>query len=91
MKTEKFEKKIKHLTQVEILSVAVSVINKILFDKGLITQEDLQRLFLNEIKMSHLTKAEVASQKKRRHRRKPATVEEIIALEEKYGVNIGRR
>ena len=45
MKVEKFEKQLKGLGQVDILTGAVDSLNKLLVDKGVITQRELQDYF----------------------------------------------
>lgn len=46
MKIAEFEKKITHLSQAEIVSTALSVIVKILIEKGIATEYELQNKFL---------------------------------------------
>lgn len=45
MKTEKFEKKIKHLSQIEILSGAINALNQLLIDRGFVSEGELQDYF----------------------------------------------
>jgi len=43
-----FAKRIKHLSQDSIASVAVSALNRLLVDKGIVTELELQQTFLDE-------------------------------------------
>lgn len=45
MDIEKFEKRIKHLDQTQILSGAISSLNKLLVDKGVVTYTEIQDYF----------------------------------------------
>lgn len=45
MKTKNFEKKIKHLSQTQILTGAVSSLNRALVSKGIATEAELQSYF----------------------------------------------
>lgn len=46
MKTKKFEKKIRHLSQKDIVTGNLSVLNKVLIDSGYITKSELQKMFI---------------------------------------------
>lgn len=50
MKAEKFEKKLKGLTQVEVLTGVVAVLNKLLMDKGIVSEAELQRYMSDWLK-----------------------------------------
>jgi len=57
MKIEKFERRIQHLDQTQILSGVVSSLNKLLVDKGLAKPEEIQSYFLQWMREQNLTKA----------------------------------
>lgn len=46
MNVQKFEKKLKGLTQEEILTGAISSLNQLLVDKGVTNKNELQKYFL---------------------------------------------
>ena len=50
MDVKRFEKKLKHLTQEEILTGAISSLNMLLFDKGITSEKELQKYFLEWLK-----------------------------------------
>ena len=50
MDVKRFEKKLKHLTQEEILTGAISSLNKLLVDKGIVSANELQKYFLEWLK-----------------------------------------
>ena len=50
MKVSKFEKRIQHLSQEAVLTGAVSVLNKLLVQKGIVTKKELQECFLEWMK-----------------------------------------
>ena len=50
MKVEEFEKHIKHLADSEIVRGSVFALNRILIEKGLVTKEELQDMFLEWLK-----------------------------------------
>ncbi len=56
MSTEEFEKRIKHLDQIQILSGAISSLNRLLIDKGLVEEEELQDFFLDWVREQGLSK-----------------------------------
>lgn len=49
MKTEKFERKIMGLSQIEILSGAVGSLNRLLVDKGIVSKKELREYFQKRI------------------------------------------
>lgn len=56
MDIEKFEKRIKHLSQTQILSGAISSLNKLLVDKGVVTYTEIQKYFSAWMEEYKLTK-----------------------------------
>ena len=54
MTERQFMKSIQHLNQVEILSGAVSTLNRLLVDKGVVTDKELQEKFLDWMRRSGL-------------------------------------
>ncbi len=50
MNIEEFEKQIDHLDQTEILTGAISSLNKLLVDKNLVQEEELQNYLLEWIR-----------------------------------------
>ena len=50
MKVEEFEKQIKHLADSEIARGSTFALNRILIEKGLVTKEELQDMFLEWLK-----------------------------------------
>lgn len=60
-----FETKIKDLDQTEILTGAVSSLNKLLVDKNLATETELKKYFLNWLKTHRRTKCTSAKNKHR--------------------------
>ncbi|MBI2055772.1 MAG: hypothetical protein HYT37_00105 [Candidatus Sungbacteria bacterium] len=46
MRIREFERKIKHLTQMEIINCALSVLGHMIIKKGIATEEELQNKFL---------------------------------------------
>jgi hypothetical protein len=67
MDAERFESKIRHLNQEEILTGAISSLNRLLVDKGLIKEDEVQNYFLNWLNQHKLEKA--ASGRKKKVRR----------------------
>ena len=65
MKVGKFERRTKDLRQIEILSGAVSALNKLLVDKKIISVEELQKYF-SEWQKTHSAKQSRRSKKKKR-------------------------
>lgn len=59
MKTKKFENKIEHLTQIQILSGAVSSLNQLLVDKGIISEKELQKYFKRWMRTNNLLRQDV--------------------------------
>jgi hypothetical protein len=51
-----FESRIKHLEQEEILSGAISSLNKLLVDKGIVKETEIQDYFLHWLSEQKLTK-----------------------------------
>jgi hypothetical protein len=45
MKTAEFEKKIRHLDQIQVITGAIDTLNKLLVDKGIVKPEELQSYF----------------------------------------------
>jgi hypothetical protein len=56
MEVVKFESRIKHLDQEQILSGAISSLNKLLVDKGIIKENEIQDYFFNWMKEHKLLK-----------------------------------
>jgi len=54
MKIEKFEAKIRNLKQEQLLTGAISSLNKLLVDKGIINEDEIQNYFLNWVSEHHL-------------------------------------
>jgi hypothetical protein len=51
-----FESRIKHLDQEQILSGAISSLNKLLVDKGIVKENEIQDYFLHWMSEQKLTK-----------------------------------
>ena len=49
MKIADIEKKIKHLSPEQVLTVAINTINRILIDKGITTIEEIRERFLRAV------------------------------------------
>jgi hypothetical protein len=60
-----FESKIKQLDQEQILTGAISSLNKLLVDKGIVKQEELQDYFLHWMNQSKPQKKGVRRKKAR--------------------------
>lgn len=56
MKAKKFEKKIRHLSQKDIVAGNLHVLNRVLIDSGYITKSELQKMFLDWMKDNKLDK-----------------------------------
>lgn len=57
MRATEFQKKISHLDQVEVLTGAVSSMNRLLVDKGVVDAEELQKYFAAWMRQQGMTKA----------------------------------
>ena len=82
MKIKHFEKKIKHLTQWEVLSGAVSTLSKILVRKGYVSRSELQSGILEWMKANGLEDPESK-------RFEELTFKELCDLEDKYSATLG--
>ena len=51
---------IQHLDQIEILTGAVSVLNELLIEKGVVTTEEIQDRFLNWMKIHDLLRSRIS-------------------------------
>lgn len=56
MEVGKFAKKLKGLDQIEVVTGFVSALNKLLVDKGVVTEKELQKYFLDWLKLYKSTK-----------------------------------
>ena len=65
MTTKDFQKHIRHLGQTEVLTGAVSSLNKLLVDKHLVSEDDLQTYFLDWLRTRGSARRKRGSSKKR--------------------------
>lgn len=56
MRPAEFRKKIEHLDQVQLLTGAMSSLNRLLVDKKVVAPEELQRCFLEWMRQQRLAK-----------------------------------
>lgn len=56
MEVQKFERKIKHLKNKQILQGSINAITKVLVSKGLVTEEELQDTFMEWVNHNGLQK-----------------------------------
>jgi hypothetical protein len=64
-----FEKHIRNLRQMEVLTGAVSSLNKLLVDKRLVSEDDLQTYFMNWLRTRNRTRRKQRSSKGRQRAR----------------------
>jgi hypothetical protein len=55
VETKQFEKKIRHLDQIQVITGAISTLNKLLIDKGIVKSEELQSYFADWMREQKLT------------------------------------
>jgi hypothetical protein len=67
--TKNFEKSIRHLRQMDVLTGAVSSLNKLLVDKHLVSEDDLQTYFLNWLRTRNRTRRKQGPTKGRQRAR----------------------
>ena len=73
MDVKRFEKKLKHLTQEEILTGAISSLNMLLFDKGITSEKELQKYGIETVLpknedlniLDHMIRSVLAGKKER--------------------------
>ena len=63
MRIEKFERRIQHLDQTQILSGAINSLNKLLIDKGIAKPEEIQDYFLQWMQEQNLKKGTLKKSK----------------------------
>ena len=80
MRTRDFEKKIRHLNQLDVLSGTVSNLNNILVEKGVVSRQELQAGFLEWMTRQGLAKEKTFN---------GMTLEEVGDLEAKHTAFIG--
>ena len=82
MRIKHFEKKIKHLTQLELVSGAVSVLCKVLVRKGHVSTFELQSGLLEWMKENRLESKKIPSLKE-------LSLKELADLEDKHTAMMG--